>query len=149
MMRRRSALVFLIAAVSLLETSCYSVTVFPGGYRREGVWLPKKRQIPYKPHDRIRVAGHDLRFEDTLGVYVVVDHDGCYYVGGQFYCRLDEGWGVGAGLDGPWTAVPETRLPPGLRQSDEVDGKVDDDDHEASSTYIESGSRSKVSMRYS
>lgn len=60
--------------------------------------------------------GHDLDFDDRLGVYIVVGSPG-FYFWDDFYWRLRDGfWVRASAFDGPWLVIEDSyrHLPPGL-----------------------------------
>lgn len=59
--------------------------------------------------------GTELDFRSDLGVYVVVGVSDYFFHDGVFYHRDGNGWIAGQHVDGPWTRVTESQLPPGLR----------------------------------
>lgn len=61
-------------------------------------------------------SGVDLVFDSGLGVYVVVDLPGVYFHGDRFYRQANGGWGIAGGPGGPWVAVAERDIPPGLQR---------------------------------
>ena len=52
------------------------------------------------------------------GISVYVAHESPYPIfahEGRYYLRHEHGWYVGPGYNGPWSAVEERHVPPGLR----------------------------------
>ena len=73
-----------------------------------------------KQHDAYRHAHHggdvEIVFDSELGVYVVVDISGYYYLDGM-YLRIEDGrWYASAHLDDDWEPCDDHALPPGLRK---------------------------------
>jgi len=60
--------------------------------------------------------GVNIVFDTQVGVYVVVDLPGSYWLDDRYYRESAQGWLVGAGVDGPWAACASSDLPPGLRE---------------------------------
>lgn len=87
------------------------------GYRRRGVWLPRRRSQTYQGVEALSVDGHRLRFDDELGVYVVQDLTDHYYLAGWFYRRSNVGWEISRSLEGTWSPVDASNLPSGLRRA--------------------------------
>lgn len=60
--------------------------------------------------------GHDLDFDNRLGVYLVVGSPG-FYFWDDFYWRLRDGfWVRASAFNGPWVVIDDSyrQLPPGL-----------------------------------
>lgn len=57
----------------------------------------------------------DVVFDTKLGVYVVVDVPGSYWVDDRYYRKGTSGWAVSASLQGPWAVCPLGDLPKGLQ----------------------------------
>ncbi len=60
----------------------------------------------------------DLRYDDTLRVYVVLGHPSHYFHSGRYYRQKNGLWMGSAHVGGPWTVVEVPKLPPGLRGKD-------------------------------
>lgn len=69
-------------------------------------------------------GGVELDFRSDLGVYVVVGAPGYYFHDGAFYHQDSIGWIAGKNVDGPWTSITESQLPPGLRSESQGKGKA-------------------------
>lgn len=57
-----------------------------------------------------------MRFDPTLGLNLVVGYPNYYFHQGQYFRLSGGAWQISSGLDGPWEACREDRLPPGLRK---------------------------------
>lgn len=62
-----------------------------------------------------RIHGHELIFDSTRGVYVVVGITDCYYHDGYFYRLRGDVWEISLRTDGDWGPARYTALPPGLQ----------------------------------
>lgn len=71
----------------------------------------------YRKKQYVGNANVVLEYSASLGLYIVVGQDDCYYNAGQFF-RLDSGaWEWSVRIEGPWKAVDDRNdLPPGLRK---------------------------------
>jgi len=58
----------------------------------------------------------NLRFDKRLGLYIVLGRHEHYYHHGYYYHRGDSSWYLSRDLKGPWYAIKEKRLPPGLHK---------------------------------
>lgn len=72
---------------------------------------------PAHGHRKKHPSGVDLVFDAGLGVYVVLDLPGVYFHGDRFYRAVNGGWGVASGPGGPWIAVADRDVPPGLQRT--------------------------------
>lgn len=64
---------------------------------------------------RAKQHGHDLVYDSSLGVYVVVGLPGVYYHDGLYYRYRDDHWYYSGDLDRDWRDYGgDRRLPPGL-----------------------------------
>ena len=72
----------------------------------------------YRKKHQVGNANVVLEYSASLGLYIVVNQDDCYYNAGQFY-RLSSGaWEWSVRIEGPWKAVDDRNdLPPGLRKN--------------------------------
>jgi len=72
----------------------------------------------YRKKHQVGNANVVLEYSTSLGLYVVIGQDDCYYNAGQFY-RLSSGaWEWSVRIEGPWKAVDDRNdLPPGLRKN--------------------------------
>jgi hypothetical protein len=61
-------------------------------------------------------SGVDLVYDAGLGVYFVAQLPGVYFHGDRFYRQVNGGWGIAGGPGGPWLAVAERDIPPGLQR---------------------------------
>jgi hypothetical protein len=60
-------------------------------------------------------SGAELRFDSSLGVYIVVGHTDIYFHDGWFIRMRSGTWQISATLGGPWNPKPAEWVPPGLR----------------------------------
>jgi hypothetical protein len=111
----------LLAALVTAVTLCGCVQVTPDPFHGHGP-PPHAPAHGYRSHHQ----GAELRFDRTLGVYVVAGYADHFYVDGRFL-RLRTGrWETSPRLDGPWRAVSARSLPPGLaRKSSPAPRKAD------------------------
>jgi hypothetical protein len=58
--------------------------------------------------------GHDLRYDNHLGVYIVVGMPHHYFYHDRYYRYYDDRWYSSAELNGGWRHYDQRRLPPGL-----------------------------------
>ena len=72
----------------------------------------------YRKKHQVGNANVVLEYSTSLGLYIVLNQDDCYYNAGQFY-RLSSGaWEWSVRIEGPWKAVDDRNdLPPGLRKN--------------------------------
>jgi len=71
---------------------------------------------PYAPENGYRQSyyGHDLRYDGSLGVYLILDRPHHYYYRDNYY-RYDAGrWYYTRDLNKRWRSYDERKLPPGL-----------------------------------
>jgi hypothetical protein len=60
-----------------------------------------------------------LVYSSTLEVYVVENHENCYYSAGQYFRTTGKDWQWSVDIAGPWRDVQmDSDLPPGLRKMD-------------------------------
>jgi hypothetical protein len=110
----RVATVLLTAIVSM-SSGCISVD--------EGSSAPPPRsQVGPPTHApahgyRHKHRGHDLAFDRDLGVYVVVDVPGVWFLDGSYF-RIDSSgrWEVSVEMDGPWRIAAGSTVPVRLQQ---------------------------------
>lgn len=70
---------------------------------------------PAHGYRRKHESGADLRFDQRLGVYIVVGHANVYFHDGWFLRIRSGAWQVSASPAGPWKPKNAESLPPGLR----------------------------------
>ncbi len=68
--------------------------------------------------------GVNVVFDTQLGVYVVVDLPGSYWLDDRFFRRSSSGWTISASLDGPWQPCPSGDVPEGLQSGPGKSGKT-------------------------
>ena len=114
MLRFAELLVALVIVVTL--GGCQGV-VF-GSRPNEPVVISKPGPPSHAPahgHRRKHQSGAELRFDPSLDVYIVIDHNDVYFHDGWFL-RIHSGiWQVSATLGGPWEPTVAERVPRGLR----------------------------------
>ena len=122
MYRVRTLMIIVLAASTAAFVGCSSKVANKSASSR-GVSMTDKETGPpdhapahgyHKKHGNSNVV---LVYDSDLDVYVVSDHDDCYYTAGQFYRRVEGAWEWSVCIDGPWKAVAHRNdLPPGLRK---------------------------------
>ncbi|MFA4948164.1 MAG: hypothetical protein WC674_06605 [Candidatus Krumholzibacteriia bacterium] len=66
-------------------------------------------------------SGVELVFDSGLGLYIVTGHPNYYYYGGYYYRVHDGGrYGRCRTIDGPWSSINPSKLPPGLAKKYDV-----------------------------
>lgn len=65
----------------------------------------------------------ELRWDDGLGVHVVVGYEGIFFHADHYYRYADAGWQWTARWDGDWVAAPDQGVPTGLRKLHGAKGK--------------------------
>jgi hypothetical protein len=80
-----------------------------------------------KQHDAYRHGHHggdvEIVFDSDLGVYVVLDLSGIYYLDGRYLAIKGDRWYASTHLDGAWEPCDDRALPPGLRKKHAKSGK--------------------------
>ncbi|MEX2205773.1 MAG: hypothetical protein WEF50_06045 [Myxococcota bacterium] len=85
----------------------------PGPAKSQGHGPP-----PHAPAHGYRAKtpqGVNVVFDTQIGVYVVVDLPGSYWLDDRYYRKATSGWTVSASFDGPWQPCPTAELPKGLQ----------------------------------
>jgi len=101
------------ACIVLMTASCSRYRVRHTPTVSKGYGPPA--HAPAHGYRRKHVAGMELVFDSSIGVYVVVGLSDHYYHDGYFY-RLRGGlWEMSLKLDGHWKVASEKSLPAGLR----------------------------------
>ncbi len=93
----------------------------PGAAKAKGHGPP-----PHAPAHGYRAKtpqGVDVVFDTQVGVYVVVELPGNYWLDDRYYRKGASGWVVSARVDGPWTVCPSGDLPKGLQSGAAKPGK--------------------------
>jgi hypothetical protein len=118
MVRKRIPLFRMACASAIFVlASCDSV----GVYRMpKPPWGPKIGHGPpahAKAHGyrRKHIGGHELVYDSSHGVYVVVGLANCYYHEGYFYRLRGDLWEVSLRADSGWGPTAHHTLPPGLQ----------------------------------
>lgn len=101
----------------VLLTSCDTVHVHrrPNPGRGPGIGHGPPAHAKAHGYHRKQVCGHDLVYDTTWGVYVVVGVTDCYYHDGHFYRLSGDRWQISLRADSGWGPVGRELLPPGLR----------------------------------
>jgi hypothetical protein len=107
----------LLALAALVSAGCCSVSYGAAGYERHGAWPGGGGRQAYRPAATLSVQGHQLRFDPTLRLYRVMDEPGHFYSAGRFYRGSGTTWETARSLDGPWSPVAGTQVPPLLLKS--------------------------------
>ena len=110
-MKHAAAILTRIAlfACCLALTSCAGYTGFGYG---SGYGPP-----PHAPANgyRYNYHGHNLVYDSSLGVYVVIGQSGVYYYNGLYYRHNRDRWYYSSNLNNKWRAYRgHHKLPPGL-----------------------------------
>lgn len=115
---------FLLAALltcaTLALVSCKSLTVRGPARQKPGYGPP-----PHAPAHGYRHKQHgvELVYDSGRGVYVVVELPHHFYCKGRYFRLSGDRWEVGVQINGPWEAISEQSLPPGLRGKEKGKGK--------------------------
>jgi len=116
---------FAIAIVTAALAAC--IVAAPGPAPRPG---PAKSQghgpPPHAPAHGYRAKtpqGVEIAFDTQIGVYVVVELPGNYWLDDRYYRKGASGWVVSGSFDGPWAVCPPGDLPAGLRSGASKPGK--------------------------
>ncbi len=108
----------LLAALVIVVTlgGCYGV--FLAAHPSEPVVVRQPGPPSHAPAHGYRhkhQSGAELRFDSSLGVYIVVGHTDVYFHDG-WLIRMHSGtWQVSATFGGPWKPKAAEWVPPGLR----------------------------------
>lgn len=90
------------------------------GYRRKhGHYHHTHRHKRPAPEPRVEV---ELRWDESLGVHVVVGHAGVYFHADHYYRLGDSGWEWSARLGHTWAPAPDHGVPTGLRKLKKAKG---------------------------
>jgi hypothetical protein len=63
---------------------------------------------------RAQYHNHDLVFDASLGVYIVIGLMDYYFLDDHYYHHRHDGWYYSRDLDRDWHPYKEDKLPPGL-----------------------------------
>ena len=104
-----------IALAAALLAACVAVAPAPGPgpAKSQGHGPP-----PHAPAHGYRAKtpqGVSVLFDTQIGVYVVVDVPGNYWLDDRYYRKQDANWVVSASVEGPWAPCPLGDLPKGLQ----------------------------------
>ena len=121
-MLRLAALLFTSLALLVLA-GCNGFTIShrpdrDRGYREEPIAMRKPGPPPHAPAHGYRAkheSGRDLRYDEGLGVYVVLGATDIYFDDGWFIRIRDGGWEFSASFDGPWEIRTAEAVPDKLR----------------------------------
>jgi hypothetical protein len=112
-------LAIVLSAAALAACVAVGSDPAPAPARAQG---PAKSQghgpPPHAPAHGYRAKtaqGVNVVFDTQIGVYVVVDLPGSYWLDERYYRKGTSGWTVSASFDGPWLACPTADLPKGLQ----------------------------------
>ena len=111
---KRTVSFMLISAILLLMiVSCSTV----GAYKIPGPRIGHGPPAHAKAHGyrRKQVAGLELVFDSSLGLYVVVGHPDHYYDDGYFYRLRGSAWERSQQPDKDWICVSAKSIPRGLQ----------------------------------
>jgi len=120
-LRISTLLVVAVVCLAVLFVSCRRVTV--GSGPGPGVGHGPPPHAPAHGH-RHKYHGVELVYDSGRGVYVVVGFPVHFYSKGWFYRFREPNWEVSVKIDGPWEAVSDESLPPGLRGKGKGKGKA-------------------------
>lgn len=108
-----------IALAALALSGCFAVATAsapgpgPGPGKSQGHGPP-----PHAPAHGYRAKtpqGVEVVFDTQVGVYVVINVPGSYWLDDRYYRKAPKGWVWSASFEGPWEVCVETNLPVGLR----------------------------------
>ena len=111
---KRTASFLSTSVIFLLMTiSCSTVDV----YQIQGSGIGHGPPAHARAHGyrRKQVAGLELVFDSSLGLFVVVGHPDHYYCDGYFYRLSDSMWERSQQPDRGWTCVSDNSIPMGLK----------------------------------
>ena len=109
----------------ILLASCNTVHVHSTPnhrHRRKVVAGPPAHAKAYG--HRMRHCGHELVYDSSYGVYVVVGRSDCYYHEGHFYRFYRNRWEISVRANSDWRPVVIESVPPGLRGRAKAKAKV-------------------------
>lgn len=101
----------------LFQVACCSIQVTSASYERRCVWMPHRKAPTYKAPKAAPSESLDLRWEPRLGVYALPEVPCHYFRLGRYYRRPEGQWEAAPAIEGPWSPVAASELPPGLRKS--------------------------------
>ncbi len=118
MNRTKIVLFALLLSLAIAVPGCRSTAVYRKPSSPEVV-VKQTGPPPHAPAHGYRHKhgdGVELVYNAEIGVYVVVGHDHYYFHKDSFYRLNNESWEVSVEIAGKWSAVPDKKLPPGLRK---------------------------------
>ncbi len=118
-----------IALAALALSGCFAVATSsgpgpgpaPGPGKSQGHGPP-----PHAPAHGYRAKtpqGVEVVFDTQVGVYVVINVPGSYWLDDRYYRKAPKGWLWSASFEGPWEVCVEANLPAGLRAGAAKNGK--------------------------
>lgn len=114
MIFKRTFSFILISAILLLMTaSCSTVGAYKIPGPRVGHGPPA--HAPAHGYRRKQVAGFELVFDSSLGLYVVVGNPDLYYCDGYFYRLRGTVWEISQHPDNGWNHISGKSIPRGLQ----------------------------------
>lgn len=120
-MLSRILMIFMLVAVTGIWFGCGSGASTPPPQKEVVMATPVKTGVhgppPHAPAHGYRhkqASGVELVYDSHLEVYVVAGMSKRYWWDGNFYRKRGDQWQLSAALDGPWTGISKTKVPPGL-----------------------------------
>jgi hypothetical protein len=109
---------FAAAAFAALASSLSACVVVDGRGPHTGPPVHASGPPPHAPAHgyRHKHHGHELVFDATLGVYVVVAFPELWFLDGSYFRWYGERWEMGVDLNGPWRAARAEAVPFKLRE---------------------------------
>ena len=108
-----------ITLAALALSGCFAVATAPAPGPGPG---PGKSQghgpPPHAPAHGYRAKtpqGVEVVFDTQVGVYIVINVPGSYWLDDRYYRKAPKGWVWSASFEGPWEVCVEANLPVGLR----------------------------------
>jgi len=99
--------------ILLIITSCSTVEVYHKPGNRIGHGPPAHARA--HGYRRKQIAGVELVYDSSLGVYIVIGHPNHYYHDGYFYRLHGTMWEMSLHPDEGWKYVSEKSVPVGLK----------------------------------
>jgi len=101
---------FRMIAMSCAAAALAGCVAYPAGQRESYPPPPRAPAAGY--HQEYR--GHDLRWNASLGVYVIMDLPNHYFYNGDYYRYHRGQWYYSRDMKKRWRHYDERKLPPGL-----------------------------------
>ena len=101
---------FRMTAMSCAVAALAACVAYPAGQRESYPPPPRAPAAGY--HQEYR--GHDLRWNASLGVYVIMDMPNHYFYNGDYYRYHRGQWYYSRDMKKRWRHYDERKLPPGL-----------------------------------